>query len=101
MPLQIDVTAKHGVQIEVHKKRGVAYMHVDGYTACRVNFKGLPCDIEVDPQPETVDLVKVAKFIAGVLMTQRFLTGQESTIKLSGPEVDKVEQETIEQLRRL
>lgn len=37
LPQQIDIVAEHGVQVEYHEDRQVLYVHVDGYTALRVN----------------------------------------------------------------
>lgn len=37
LPQQLDISAEHGVQVEYDQTRKVLYVHVDGYTALRVN----------------------------------------------------------------
>jgi hypothetical protein len=126
LPQQIDVRAEAGVQIEVDHLRGVAYMHVDGYTCARVNYRGIPISVEIkhDTQrlrhsaggtpllappasemtvtiEEMVNIEKAAKAIAGMIITERFLHGKILVLNLTGPEVDALEKDIVDLLRGL
>lgn len=61
LPQQLDLTSEYGVQIEVDEDRKVAYLHVDGYTACRVSYKGQRIDISIKENGEELNLRSLAK----------------------------------------
>jgi len=105
LPQQVNVRAEHGVQIEWDTNRNVQYLHVDGYTVARVNGSPRTTVIRNGDEIDLADLIdikKAAGVIAGMLLTGEWIrNGAVGTLKLHGPEADRLEAQAIEKLRGL